>query len=718
MVSRKKSALSKKNKRLTVISPEIFAEKDKTTINNPKYGKWLVFIMAFLLYSNTLDLHYTLDDTLMITGNSFTKKGVDGIKDIFTNDAFVGFLGKNNLLPGGRYRPLSQVMFAIEYEILGFNPFVGHLLNVLFYALLCMLLYIILTRLFKNYKSQFWYLSPAFIISILFAFHPLHTEVVANIKGRDEILSLLLCLICVYLTLLYIEKNKVIYLILSMFSHLLAILSKENAITFIAVIPLILYFFTKAGIKQYMMTLVPLVISSVAYFILRIFTIGPRITDVKVNEILNDPFLGVEAASKYATILFTWAKYLWLMIFPHPLTHDYYPNQIPLTDFSDYRVIFSLLIYTGFMVFAFAGFRRKSIVSFAILLFFITFSIVSNMVFNIGTFMNERFLFTSLLAFCIVIGWAISIYLPTKFKNPYTYHKVAMAILIIILTGYTLKTITRNRVWKNDFTLFTTDVKVSANSTKCNTSAGGKLLEEADSTSNDLQKKKYIHQAKIYLQKAIEIYPGNLNAKVLLGNAFIKEKDFKSARICFMDCLKINPKYQLALHNLLFLGQTSNQNLDFNEAKICFATLNQLKPNLYDNNFGLGIAYRGLGKFDSALVFMKKSVVLKPDNYEALGKIGEIFGQNLNQIDSAEKYFSLALKINPQDASSLENMGIIYGMRKDYTNSIKYFSEAIKINPKKYELYMNIALTYRLMGNQNGFYEYLQKAEKIRPSKK
>ncbi|MBE0640560.1 MAG: tetratricopeptide repeat protein, partial [Bacteroidales bacterium] len=79
--------------------------------------------LAIVLYANTLPLDYALDDTLILTGNEFTKQGIRGIPEIMTNDAFTGFFGKQkSLVAGGRYRPLSQVMFAIEYELFGFNP--------------------------------------------------------------------------------------------------------------------------------------------------------------------------------------------------------------------------------------------------------------------------------------------------------------------------------------------------------------------------------------------------------------------------------------------------------------------------------------------------------------------------------------------------------------------------------------------------------------------
>jgi tetratricopeptide (TPR) repeat protein len=689
------------------------AAKKTALVLPEKYLKWIVFSFAILLYADTLDLKYTLDDSLMITGNTFTQKGVKGIKEIFTNDAFVGFLGKNNLLPGGRYRPLSQVMFAVEKQLFGFNPFVGHLINVLLYALTCMLLYIILRKLFTSYTSNIWFLSLAFVSALLFTAHPLHTEVVANIKGRDEILCLLLSLTCVYLSLLYIEKQRFYLLIMIFVAFFLAILSKENALTFLAAIPLLLYMFTKAKLKDHLLVLLPLIAAILVYFILRMSMIGARISNINTTELLNDPFTGAPLMSKYATIMFTWLKYLLLLVFPHPLTHDYYPKQIPIIGFSDFRAILPVILFGTLLIYSLWKFRSKSIPVFAILFFFITFSIVSNFVFNIGTFMNERFMFTALLSFCVFIGWFITVYLRKKMKN--TYRNTAMFILIVLLLGYSVKTISRNRVWMDDVTLFTTDVKVSVNSTKCNTSAGGKLLEKADSIDNPFQKKKYIQQAYGYLNKAVEIYPRNLNAWNLLGNANIKLEDYPSARICFLNCLKINAKQPHALNNLLYLAQVTNKNLKFNEAIIDYKLLLQYKPDIPESYYGLGVAYRGMNKFDSAIISLNKSLHLKPNYVDAMSKLGEIYGQNLNKIDAAEDCFLKAIAINPDDESSLENLGIVYGMKKDFSKSLSYFQRALKIKPEKYELYMNISQTYRIMGDLKSAQDYLNQAQKYKP---
>lgn len=72
-----------------VVNPTLTVAK--SSVNLPAY---LLFGFAFLLYANSLFNQYTLDDRLMITENSFTKKGFSGIKDILTTDSFVGFFGR------------------------------------------------------------------------------------------------------------------------------------------------------------------------------------------------------------------------------------------------------------------------------------------------------------------------------------------------------------------------------------------------------------------------------------------------------------------------------------------------------------------------------------------------------------------------------------------------------------------------------------------------
>ena len=105
----------------------------------------LIVIACFLLYGNTLQNDYSLDDHFVIENNSKTAKGIKGIPEIFASH----YIENKNQSYG--YRPVTLATFAIEYEFFGANPFISHLINLLLYVATCLVLYLILKRIFREY---------------------------------------------------------------------------------------------------------------------------------------------------------------------------------------------------------------------------------------------------------------------------------------------------------------------------------------------------------------------------------------------------------------------------------------------------------------------------------------------------------------------------------------------------------------------------------------
>ncbi|MEN9445236.1 MAG: hypothetical protein RIS47_2127, partial [Bacteroidota bacterium] len=148
---------------------------------------WKIYLILILfatgLYLNTVPNKYAFDDSISVTENTFTKEGISGIGKILSTDYLMGMWGREmKMYAGGRYRPLSLVSLAIEYEFFGENPHVSHLVNALLYGLTAFLLFLVLSKLFVRHpwgigKDNPWYLGLPFIITLLFIAHPLHTEV-------------------------------------------------------------------------------------------------------------------------------------------------------------------------------------------------------------------------------------------------------------------------------------------------------------------------------------------------------------------------------------------------------------------------------------------------------------------------------------------------------------------------------------------------------------
>lgn len=297
---------------------------------NHKLAMMIIGVVGFVFYITSINGEYALDDGIIIHQNDHVIKGVRGIKDIMTRDAYESFYRRmcaTDQLAGGRYRPLSVVSFALEQQFIGsyrtglylkvedsnkngildkdlvsytspcgrpetnyeFNDFIDlnndglvqpqecyncwdlnknfknewdedlnvdgifneidcqvygakvrHFNNIWTFALGCMLLYLVFSRYFFRTNQDL-----AFLAALLFTMHPIHSEAIANVKSRDEIFSLIFISLTFFYTFRYLETKKAIDIFWASVMFLLALLSKEYAVTLIILVPLAVYTFTE-----------------------------------------------------------------------------------------------------------------------------------------------------------------------------------------------------------------------------------------------------------------------------------------------------------------------------------------------------------------------------------------------------------------------------------------------------------------------------------------
>lgn len=641
---------SKKSK----LKQKAIIKRATATFTSGKYFHWAamsIFLLSFILYGNTLWHDYTQDDAIVIYDNMYTSQGIKGIPGLLTKDTFHGFFkteGKSKLVSGGRYRPATPVMFAIEYQIFGKNPFWGHLFNILWYIILGITIYLLLIEWFGKDGSMtgYWLSLTA---TLLFIAHPIHTEVVANIKGRDEIISLLGSTVALLLLLKSESSNKKYNRILAAVAFFVALMSKENAITFLAVAPLAFVMLSGWSLGKAIQNTGYLLAAAVVFLLIRTSVLGIDFGGAPM-ELMNNPFIKwvggqyvpFSASEKMATIMYTLGKYVSLLIFPHPLTNDYYPRHVGIMSFSDWQVLLSILVYGVLIYLASSQFSKNKILSFSLLYFFITLSIVSNVLFPVGTNMSERFLFMPSLAFVTLLSWLLIKYFYRIGQTNVNY----FSIIGLILIAYGYKTIDRNFAWKDDFTLFTTDVKVSTNSAKALNAAGGALTTAASKEKDEIRRKELLNEAVGYLSKALEIHPRYKNAALLLGNAY------------------------------LYLG-------DYDKSIASYERALQMDENFIDARQNLAVAYREAAKY-----------------------AGEI----LNDISVAEQYLQKSLALVPNDPEALRLMGLVYGLKGNHQLSANFFLKAIENGANSANVFFNLGKAYEYLGNQNSAKLYYQKA--------
>jgi hypothetical protein len=491
----------------------------------------VLMTLAFALYFIGLRYGYVLDDEITYWKNDYVQKGVAGLRQIFSTDSFMGYFKEQKfLLEGGRYRPLSLATFALEVEFFGPNkPAAGHFFNVLFYGLTGILLYRILLGLFPAPKDEsdsprtgfglHSFFSLPFIASALYLLHPLHVECVANIKGRDEILALLGGLGALWATLKYFDTKGWWWLAISAVSLALGMFAKENALTFVVVIPLTVWFFTKVSLGRILSASLPLVVAALFFIWARYEALGYMLDSGKVagTDIMNNPFYGMSGQEEKATIFLTLAWYLKLLFIPHPLTIDYYPYHVPKVSWSDWRALLGAALYAGMGLWALWNLKRKNVLSYAILFYLLTLSIVSNLFVSVGTFMNERFLYMPSVAFCLVAGWFFTRKLPEWLKEkPDTAYPLGMIVFATIAGLFAYRVVTRIPDWQSVLTLNESAVRVSDGSARSHCFYTKGLYEEKYvGEKNPEVRKRLVEEMEFHIKRSLEINP-NYGAALIM----------------------------------------------------------------------------------------------------------------------------------------------------------------------------------------------------------
>ena len=595
----------------------------------------ILAIVTFLLYANTIRNDYAMDDVEILEHNSFVVKGIKGIPELLSTPHLRGFM----IAPNETYRPLSLVMFAVEYQFFGANPAVSHFFNVLVFMGCVVVLFIFLNHLMGGQKT-----AVALIAALLFAFHPVHTEVVANVKSRDELLCFFFGIISLILFIKYMNENKVKLLIAGICTLFLSLLSKETDITFLGVVPLIFFFYQNWNLRRAIQITVSTIAVAALFLILR-----QHILDINGNEIVSVNMIDNELAkapdylTRLGTAIYTMGLYLKLLVIPYPLISDYSYHTIPFVGLGNIWVILSFLAYTALVIVG--GYRlitmKKDPWAFGILFFLICISLFTNITFLIGSGMGERFLFCPSVGFCLIVGLIIERFVLKTGKmelRQLLSGRVAM-ILIPVLVLFALDTTARNKEWQDNKSLYNADLQKAPNSSRLNYCVGYvKVSEEYPQETNPADKQKLLDDGINYLKKSVDIFPEYANAQIELGNAYFINKQYDLAEVHDKMALKINPVASEAINNLAGVYFVTHK---FPEAlELCKKAV-QIRPNYAEAYYNIGLCFNNMKIHDSAIAYAKKALNIDGNYHKSFTTLASSYTA-LNNADSARKYNDLA----------------------------------------------------------------------------
>lgn len=610
-----KKKLTRKERQKINPVEEIKPIAEVGSIFNPAKYSLLFFVFAIVLYSNTITHGWVYDDMSVITDNTLVQKGLDGVSEIFNSSYRFGWSG----VEGNLYRPLTLSLFALEWELAPDNPTLGHILNILLYAISSFLLFQVLYHLLGRKR-----LFISLVATAIFVAHPIHTEVVANIKSADELLSLTFCLSSFYLILKWLEKKQIYSLIAGLFMFLLGMLSKESTVIFMLLIPIALYYFKDFSLKESVRLLGLFIVPLFLFLLIRKSALEG---DMQAGQValLDNVIISADGfLQQFMTAVSVLGIYLWKLFLPIKLVCDYSYPHIELSGFNDWRFYLSGLIYTSALVYAIKGIKDKNIISFSIFWILISLGLYSNILFVIGTIFGERFLFVPVIGFGLIIGVLIDKFLN---KKPETLEEedprdvviiknnIAIVPVVIIVGLFGFQTVLRNADWKSNYDLFKKDVISHPNSARLHSQYGAELADLAKNEETLEFDSVLSQEALAQFKEGVRLYPEYSDGFFQLGYMYYRLGQMNEAITYYEESLRLKPTSAFAWNNL---GAIYSNRKDGTNAIRCFQNAVKYNTNYFDAWLNLGITFIAVGENLKAQEAFKSALRVKPNDPKAM----------------------------------------------------------------------------------------------------
>jgi protein O-mannosyl-transferase len=599
----------------------------------------LAAALGFLLYANTFGYNYTLDDFSAIKENWVTKGGLKNLGIIFSTEYRFGAWNS----PGSLYRPIPLAVFAFEWQLAPDKPGLGHFVNALFYGATGWVLWITWRRVLSGFPRIL-----AALLVLFFIAHPVHTEVVANIKSLDEIFSLLFSTLALYGLWRHLEEKSNNWMVLALLAYLVAMFSKEGSITFLAIFPLTLWFFSQHKLSDIARVSAMMLIPAAFFLMVRYKVLSAQSYDEIYSPLDNFIVAAKNPAERYASAFMMCWEYLRVLLFPAQLVSDCgYPQFVPV-GFGDWRALLGLFLYVAMGVWALIQLPKKHPLSYAILFYLISFSLYSNVLILIGTSYGERLLYIPSLGLALALAYGLTKLLKITdmdaIWNPNGKGSMVWGIAALILAPYALRTLTRNPAWKDSAALYAADTVQSPNCAKL---TYHNALEEVrigtDEKSGEVKDSTWVLKGIESYTKAIRLYPEYHDAFGSRGLAYFRMKKYDQAFEDYQTSLKHRPNDAKVLSNMGFIYFMRGQ---YDKAEEVYRKSIQFDPRFVDARRNLGAILAMRKDFDNAIVQWKEGLKYDVNNATLLFYIGSAY-KDSGRPELAQEWLDKAYNINP-----------------------------------------------------------------------
>lgn len=594
---------------------------------------FLISIFTGILYFNSLGNQFTNWDDGMIYQNSTIRSlSWEGVKNIFT------------FQPGNTYQPVRMLSYAVDYHFWKLNPMGYRITNILFYTLTCIMIFLTLQLLSSRLRER---ASPdshfrvALFGAFLFAAHPVHVEAVTWLAARKEVLQGFFFFSAFYLYLVGREKEgkkRLIFLGLTLFSILLATLSKPSAVVFPGVIMVYEIAVRKERVfpylrRHWLFIGLSLLISGIFIFILM---------KVMVEAGGIKPFRGTGVLSNVLVSLYAFLHNILLLV----ATVNYsaaYSFQVSLPVFCLKNIV--LMVITLFLFsFSLFSLRWTKVIFFSFFFFFITLLPYLNII-PISTLLADRYVFIASFSYAFLLGILFDRFYTYRLKkiSEGFFKLLSVSIFLLLLLGYSFMTIRQNTIWQNSYTLWADAVEKHPNSNTANALMGVVYLEMGMD-----------EEAVKYLEKAVQILPYDYQSLNNLGIVYGRLGQYEKALSELVKAIYLKPDNDSIKINLSLLYQREKK---YDEAEKILRHLIDKNPNHSANyHFRLALVYKDAGRYELALSELTKSSELAPNIINPYEEMGNIYASRLLDREKAIYYYSRGIEAAPKAKSRVEDL--------------------------------------------------------------
>lgn len=483
------------------------------------------FLGAAVMFAYGISLRngFVWDDTQIIVNNLINREWANLPKILLGPDVVYADD------PGSYYRPLNRLMYAIEYHLYGLQPFGYHLLNLLLHLGNVILLFTYGKKIFASSNS-------AFIAALFFAVHPINSEAINFISGRNNLFTTFFVLASLLFFHFARERHSIMYTLLSTLSFLGGLFCKEIALMLLPILffyPIQIESSGKLDIKGKVVFFLPFILATLIYFYLRFTALSQLVLQPGMNTAIWDRLImNLYIIPAYASLLvvpFGYKVY-------YPLTVDIWQNlKWLLPVWGVFGCICYLLIRSG-----------SKIVYFALLWLLCNYVPISNIIEIPSGLMAERFTYLPFIGIWLLIG-AITDFLIKRGVSINRIFSVAAVIAIVLAFSSSI----RSMDWENDLTLFSSLVAVDPQSVNGHYNLGGWYREHND-----------LINAQIQWEQTVRLQPRHTKALSQLGSVAFVENRLNDAERLYRLALSARNDNAEAQYNLALILEMTGRNAE------------------------------------------------------------------------------------------------------------------------------------------------------------